>query len=61
MTAFLHVASCTLVEIDRRFKGAYCLHHRGDNSPFKRRSVSTRLHGAIFKKTAIFIRFAVRT
>jgi hypothetical protein len=25
------VAPCSLVEIDRRFRGAYCLHHQGDS------------------------------
>jgi hypothetical protein len=28
MTAFWNVAPCSLVEIDRRFRGAYCLHHQ---------------------------------
>jgi hypothetical protein len=27
MAVFWEVAPCNLVEIDRRFKGAYCLHH----------------------------------
>jgi hypothetical protein len=27
---FWDVASCGLVEINRRFEGAYCLHHQGD-------------------------------
>jgi hypothetical protein len=30
MTAFWDVAPCDLVEIDQRFRGAYCLHHQGD-------------------------------
>jgi hypothetical protein len=30
MTVFWDVAPCSLVEIDRRFTGAYCLHHQGD-------------------------------
>jgi hypothetical protein len=29
MAVFLDVAPCSLVEIDRRFRGAYCLHHQG--------------------------------
>jgi hypothetical protein len=29
MTVFWNVAPCNLVEIDRRFRGAYCLHHQG--------------------------------
>jgi hypothetical protein len=28
MTVFWDVVSCRLVEIDRRFRGAYCLHHQ---------------------------------
>jgi hypothetical protein len=27
MTVFWDVAPCCRVEIDRRFRGAYCLHH----------------------------------
>jgi hypothetical protein len=27
MTAFWDVAPCCLVDVDRRFRGAYCLHH----------------------------------
>jgi uncharacterized membrane protein (DUF106 family) len=30
MIAFWHIALCSLVVIDRRFRGAYCLHHHGD-------------------------------
>jgi hypothetical protein len=30
MAAFWNVASCVLVDIHRRFGGAYCLHHQGD-------------------------------
>jgi hypothetical protein len=30
MTVFWDVALCSLVEIDRRFRGAYCLHHQDD-------------------------------
>jgi hypothetical protein len=32
MTVFWDVAPCSLVEIYRRFRGAYCLHHQGDHS-----------------------------
>jgi hypothetical protein len=31
MAVFWDVATCSLVEIDRRFKGAYCLHQQGDD------------------------------
>jgi hypothetical protein len=27
---FWDVAPCSHVEVDRRFRGAYCLHHQGD-------------------------------
>jgi hypothetical protein len=30
MTAFWDIAPCSLVEVDRHFRGAYCLHHQGD-------------------------------
>jgi hypothetical protein len=33
-TAFWDIAPCILVEIDRRFRGAYCLHHQGDESSY---------------------------
>jgi hypothetical protein len=28
---FWDVAPCSHVEVDRRFRGAYCLHHQGDD------------------------------
>jgi hypothetical protein len=28
MTVFWNVASCSVIEIDRRFRGASCLHHK---------------------------------
>jgi hypothetical protein len=31
MAVFWVVAPCSLVDIDRRFSGAYCLHHEGDD------------------------------
>jgi hypothetical protein len=30
VTALRDVARCSVVEIDRRFRGAYCLHHQSD-------------------------------
>jgi hypothetical protein len=30
ITAYWNIAPCSLVEVDRRFRGAYCLHHQGD-------------------------------
>jgi hypothetical protein len=42
MTVYWDVASCSLVEMFRRFRGCYCLHHQGSgSSPLKRRSVPT--------------------
>jgi hypothetical protein len=34
MTVFWDVALCSLVEINRRFRDAYCLHHQGDEASF---------------------------
>jgi hypothetical protein len=42
---FWDVALCSHVEVYRRFRGAYCLHHQ---------VIETRLHGAIAQKTLIF-------
>jgi hypothetical protein len=39
ITVIWDFVSCSLVEVDRRFRGAYCLHH----------------HGAASQKTVIFI------
>jgi hypothetical protein len=50
ITTFSDVAPCSLVEIDQRFRGSYCIHHRGG----ERRSISARLHGAISHKAVIF-------
>jgi hypothetical protein len=61
MTVFWDVAPCCIVEVYRRFRGAYYLHLQGDELPLKRREISTRLHGATSQKTAIFILAAVRT
>jgi hypothetical protein len=30
MTVFWGIATCSLSEVDRRFRGVYCLHHAGD-------------------------------
>jgi hypothetical protein len=32
MAVFWDIAPCSLVEVDRRFKGRYCLHQQGDES-----------------------------
>jgi hypothetical protein len=31
MTAFWDTAPCNLVDVDRRFRGTFCLHHRPDD------------------------------
>jgi hypothetical protein len=31
MTVSWDVAPCSILEVDRRFRGAYCLHHQGDH------------------------------
>jgi hypothetical protein len=67
MAVFWDVAPCGLVDIDRRFRGAYCLHHHhhldnaGQLPPLKRRSVFTRQHDTISQKTASLILVAMRT
>jgi hypothetical protein len=64
MAVFLVVAPCSLVDVYRRFRDAYCLHHQGDGrqqASLKRRWTSTRLHGATIQKTVFFILAAVRT
>jgi hypothetical protein len=33
MTVLWDIAPCSLVEVYRRFRGAYCLHHQGDHRP----------------------------
>jgi hypothetical protein len=59
MTAFWDIAPCGLVEADRRFRGAYCLHHQDDddgrtNLPLERRFTCTRLRGTTSQKAVIF-------
>jgi hypothetical protein len=59
LAVFWEVAPCGLVDTDRCFRDACCLHHQGGEwtlkAPLKRRSVSTGLHGATSQKKAIFI------
>jgi hypothetical protein len=43
---------CSLVEVDRRFRGAFCLHRQG---------ALMRLHGAITQKAVILTLAAVGT
>jgi hypothetical protein len=52
MAVFCVVASCSLVEVYWRLRGACCLHHQA--IALKRRQTSARLHGTT-QKTAIFV------
>jgi hypothetical protein len=63
MTAFWDRGPCSVVEVDRRFRDAYCLYHQGDegDNMNKRRPTSTKLHGAIAQKAVTFILVTVRT
>jgi hypothetical protein len=49
MTAFCDMVPCSLLEVNRRFKGVYSLH-----APLKRRSTK-RLQGTTSQKAVIFI------
>jgi hypothetical protein len=44
MFVFWDVAPCSLVEIDRRFRGAYCLHNQGRFYQITRRSIPEDSH-----------------
>jgi hypothetical protein len=48
LTVFWDMAPCSLIEADRRFRSAYCLHHQ-------HRFTCKRLHGDISQKAAVFI------
>jgi hypothetical protein len=41
--AFWDIGMCSL-EVDRRFKGAYCLHHQGDFNETTRRYIPESCH-----------------
>jgi hypothetical protein len=34
MTALWDIAPCSLIEVDRRFRGSNCLHHQGDRPDY---------------------------
>jgi hypothetical protein len=57
---FWDVVPYSVAEIDRRFRGVYCLNH-DDKHLLKRRCISTRLHVETSHNTAIFILPTVRT
>jgi hypothetical protein len=50
MTDFWDTAPCSLVEIHRCFRGAYCLHHRVTPP-----SIRARPHGTISPKIIVFM------
>jgi hypothetical protein len=52
MTAFWDIVQRSLVEVDRRFRSVYCLHHQGDDIPEMPSSKSPPLEPKIS-----FIRF----
>jgi hypothetical protein len=60
---FWNVMPCSLIGVDRRFRGAYCLHHQGNGwrqyAPLKCWSTPMRLHRATSQKTLNFISFHV--
>jgi hypothetical protein len=67
MRAFWDVAPCSLVGVDRRFRGAYCLHYQDGeyhpliiiDHPDDEGSTETRLLGVISQKALIFMRFCL--
>jgi hypothetical protein len=63
VTVFWDAASCSLVEVYRRFRGVYSLHHQGPDGDSKHLWNVGKLpdHGAASQKTVIFILAAVRT
>jgi hypothetical protein len=53
-TPNLGIVPCSLVEVYRRFRGAYSIiRARRQCAPLKRRSASTRLHGTVSQKAVI--------
>jgi hypothetical protein len=57
MAVFWNVASCLLVDTNRRFRGAYCLH----GVSYDRLGDGGRLHAAASQNATIVILLAVRT
>jgi hypothetical protein len=60
MAVFWDVAPCNLVEVYRRFRGAFIIRVTMMETA-STSETSTRLFGATIQKTAIFIHTAVRT
>jgi hypothetical protein len=40
MTTFWDITPCSLVEVDRRFSGEYCLLHQGDEAKLHKSAVA---------------------
>jgi hypothetical protein len=63
MIAFSYTVLYSLVETDLCFRGAYCLHHQGDESspwwtqytPLKHQSTSMRLQAAVSQQTVVVL------
>jgi hypothetical protein len=56
MTAFSDMAPFSLVEVDLRFRGAYCLHHEGDVSELRTASVIALIkESVIISETSIYL------
>jgi hypothetical protein len=51
VTVFCDVGPCTLIDVNRRFRGAYCLRHQG---------IASETSVRICEKTATFTLVAVR-
>jgi hypothetical protein len=49
MAAFCDIAPCSLVEVERRFRDSYCLHHHGS---LMMEAVSTSETSVYFYETA---------
>jgi hypothetical protein len=70
-TVFCDVVPCNLVEIDRRFRGDYCLRRQGPDDGGSKHLLNVgqfqgpddggSKHSATSQKTVIFILAAVRT
>jgi hypothetical protein len=63
MTAFWDTAPCSFVEVDRCFRGAYCLRHQGDvGGSLKRWSFQEKrsVNTLIYKLINILINFIKR-
>jgi hypothetical protein len=70
LIAFWDKAPCSLAEVRRRFRDAYCFHHQGvlppspwwwRNSTLKRRFTWTRLHSATSSRLSTSHAFLIRT